>query len=167
MHRDNGYAPDTEEYYGSGGYIQNVKRICAGGMTSFVIIQADPEDTGTLFGCGLGRKNRLWSEELEGYYVQYFHEIGMYSYDAPCFAAGYTRLMIQEQKSGYMYAAVGDDNMFQIKNDGTLWGYGSNDYGQAGYDNVPDQWTMIPGLHDMICVASGACLLYTSPSPRD
>jgi alpha-tubulin suppressor-like RCC1 family protein len=45
-----------------------------------------------------------------------------------------------------------------LKNDGTVWAWGRNDYGQLGNDEVTDTSTpiMVPGLASIKSIAAGA-----------
>lgn len=127
MKLDNGYAPDSGEVYGDAGDIQNVQRICAGGLTSYVIALTNDEDTGTLFGCGRGRNNRL-GEEFENYDLYFLHEIGARTPDVPYFVADYYYLMVPYGNTEYVSVALGGGKAFYIGKDGTVWE--DKDYGK-------------------------------------
>lgn len=54
--------------------------------------------------------------------------------------------------------AAGNDHSIAVRNDGTVWGWGSNAYGQTGAGasyTVVDAATQVPGLSNVIDVAAG------------
>ncbi len=53
--------------------------------------------------------------------------------------------------------AAGVNHSLTVKEDGTLWGWGSNDRGQLGIGSTVDQWfpAQVGGLSDVAAAAGG------------
>ena len=114
--------------------VDNIKSVYCGGNHTIVLKNDD-----TLWGCGLNDEGQLGLGDKNRRTT--FTKIGTNTSNIKSIYCGYEHTLI-------------------LKNDGTLWGCGANDYGQLGLGNVPSKSTFIQIITNTDDIKSVYCGYY-------
>lgn len=135
-----GWGSNREGTLGNGTYTDSLTPVMAKGLTNVIDITTCTDSTAALKSDGTVW---AWGSNFSG-------QLGLDSKKTD----GVPVPTKVEGIRGVKAIAAGDSHMLALKSDGTVWSWGSNEYGQLGDDTFDSRYTpqQIPGLSDIIAI---------------